>query len=75
MAYGASLADGYRQTGGCTGRVLKGDSPADLPVPKPTKLEPVINLKTAKTLRPDLARPRRGGDRVSVITNSLTVSR
>jgi putative tryptophan/tyrosine transport system substrate-binding protein len=50
MSYGADLADGYRQTGSLTGKILKGTKPADLPVQQAVKLELVINLKTAKTL-------------------------
>ena len=50
MSYGASLSAAYRQVGVYVGQILKGDKPASLPVQQSTKVEFILNLKTAKTL-------------------------
>jgi putative ABC transport system substrate-binding protein len=54
MGYGGNTMDSYRLVGLYTGRILKGEKPADLPVQQVTKVDLIINLKTAKVLGLDI---------------------
>jgi putative ABC transport system substrate-binding protein len=60
VSYGGSVADSYRLAGVYTGRILRGEKPAELPVQQSTKVEMIINLRTAKALRLTVSLPLLG---------------
>lgn len=57
ISYGASPTDQHRIVGLCIGRILNGEKPANLPVQQPTKVELIVNLKTAKSLGVNIPLP------------------
>ena len=72
MSYGTDEKEYYRVVGTYTGKVLKGEKPADLPVVQSTKVEMILNLKTAKALGVNVPLPAdrscRRGDRIKTMS-------
>jgi len=60
VSYGGSIVESYRLAGVYTGRILKGEKPADLPIQQANKIEMIVNLKTAKVLGIDVPLPMLG---------------
>jgi hypothetical protein len=73
MSYGGRITEEFRLVDVYTGRILKAEKVADLPVQQSTKVELINNLKTAKALALTVppARPRRRGHRITVLLPAL----
>ena len=77
MSYGPNTADIFRRSSSYVDRILKGESPGNLPVQSPTQFELAVNLKTAKALGPLGSRvvltARRRGDRIEMLFAAVSL--